>query len=304
MNRRTFLTTIIVTPAVAAFLAACGDDSTGPAGTSPDTTGPGTTVGGGSGIAHAIGAGDAVLRLGYEGGFMTADAVFAQSPSLVITGDGLVITPGAVPAIYPGPMVMPFFQRTIDEAGIQAVLVAAKDAGLLASAPDYTLPDGIGIADAPDTVLVIQANGASYEHRAYALDLTAGDGSASTPARDALAAFVAKVNDLAALAGADHLGAEEPHRPTAYRMRATPVEVPPPAVGTDSTAMPTEPQPTVTPWPADTGVVLAQASNCLVADAAKVGAVLSAANQLSYFSEGGVTYQLAVATALPGDKGC
>ena len=29
MNRRTFLTTLIVTPAVAALLAACGDDSAG-----------------------------------------------------------------------------------------------------------------------------------------------------------------------------------------------------------------------------------------------------------------------------------
>ena len=50
-----------------------------------------------------------MLRLGYEGGFMTADAVFAQNPSLVITGDGLVLVPGAVPAIYPGPMVMPAY---------------------------------------------------------------------------------------------------------------------------------------------------------------------------------------------------
>lgn len=303
MNRRTFLSTIIVTPAVAALLAACGDDSAGTAGSSPDTTGPGTTVGGGSGIAHPTGADQTVLRLGYEGGFMTADAVFAQSPSLVISGDGFVLTPGAVPAIYPGPMVMPYFQRTIDETGIQAVLAAANDAGLLASPPDYSLPNGIGIADAPDTVLVVQANGSTFEHRAYALDITAGDGTASTPARDALATFITKVGDLPALAGAQHLGAEQPYEPAAYRLRATPVE-PPAPVDTTGASVPTEPQPTVTPWPAGTGVVLAQASNCVVADSAKVGAVLSAANQLSWFSEGGVTYQLAVATVFPGDKGC
>ena len=88
-----------------------------------------------------------------------------------------------------------------------------------------------------------------------------------------------------------------------YRLRATPVEPPVPAATTDST-MPTEPQPTVTPWPQGTGVVLAQASECVVADAAKVGSVLGAANQLSYFSEGGVTYQLAVATSFPGDRAC
>ena len=245
-----------------------------------------------------------MLRLGYQGGFMTADGIFAQSPSLVISGNGLVLVPGAVPAIYPGPLLMPYGQRTIDEAGMQIVLAAAKDAGLLASAPDYTLPDGIGIADAPDTVLVLAANGASYEHRAYALDITASDPNASTPARDALAAFITKVSDLRTLVGADHLSDETLFEPTTYRLRATPVDPPPvTTAGVDSTAL-TEPQPTVTPWPADTGVVLAQASECVVADATKVGAVLAQANQLSYFSEGGVTYQLTAVVVLPGDQGC
>jgi hypothetical protein len=312
MNRRTFLTTVIVTPAVAALLAACGDDSAVPADTSPDTgpgttttdTGPGTTSPGGgvTGVGHPTGSTDAVLRLGYEGGFITADAFFSQSPSLVITGDGVVLTQGAVPAIYPGPLVMPFFQRSIDEVGIQAVLVAANDAGLLATAPDYSLPNGIGISDAADTVLVINANGARYEHRAYALDITAADSRASTPARDALAAFIGRASDLPKLAGSEHVGTEQPYQPVAYRLRATPVD-PPPNAATGSTA-PIEPQPTVSPWPADTGVVLAQASTCVVADAAKVGAVLTGATQLSYFSEGGITYQLAVVTSLPGDTGC
>ncbi len=309
MNRRVFLSTLFVTPAVAAFLASCGDDSSGPGATTPGTgaTNPGTTTP--MSIVHPTGSGEAILRLGYEGGFMTADAVFTQSPSLVITGDGLVVTPGAVPAIYPGPMVMPYFQRTIDEVGIQAVLAQAKAAGLLASPPDYTLPDGIGIADAPDTVLIVQANGAGYEHRAYALDITAGQTAASTPARDALSGFVAALSDLPKMVGAEHLGADEPLVPTTYRLRATPTE--PPATpntgagdtGAGSTA-PLEPQPTVQSWPEGTGVVLADAGACVIADAAKVGDVLSAANQLSLFSEGGVTYALAVAIALPGDRGC
>lgn len=304
MNRRVFLSTLFVTPAVAAFLASCGDDSAGPGATTPGTGGstPDTTAP--TGIGHPTGADEAILRLGYEGGFMTADMVFAQSPSLVITGDGLVVTPGAVPAIYPGPLVMPYFQRTIDETGIQTVLAAAKAAGLLASPPDYTLPDGIGIADAPDTVLVVQANGATYEHRAYALDATSGDPAASTPARDALGGFVLAVGDLETMVGAEHLGADEPLVPVSYRLRATPVEPPAPVDSAASTTVPTEPQPTVQPWPAGTGVVLADASECVLADASKLGDVLTTANQLSWFSEGDVTYQLAVVIALPGDRGC
>ena len=309
MNRRVFLSTLFVTPAVATFLASCGDDSTGPGATTPDTGTPGT--GGSSpdttsptGIAHPTGADQAILRLGYEGGFMTADAIFSQSPSVVITGDGLVITPGAVPAIYPGPLVMPYFQRTIDEAGIQTVLAEAQKAGLLASPPDYTLPDGIGIADAPDTVLVVQANGARYEHRAYALDITAGDATASTPARDAFSGFVAALGDLATLVGAEHLGSDQPLVPTTYRLRATPVEPPAPVDTAAGGTAPLEPQPTVQPWPSGTGVALADASECVLADASKLGDVLATANQLTWFSEAGVTYSLAVAIALPGDRGC
>ncbi len=304
MNRRVFLSTLFVTPAVAAFLTSCGDDSTTPGATvpgtadsSPETTSP-------VGVAHPTGAGEAVLRLGYEGGYMTADMAFSQSPSMVITGDGLVLTPGAVPAIYPGPLVMPYFQRNIDEEGIQIVLAEAKASGLLASPPDYTLPEGVGIADAPDTVLVLQANGATYEHRAYALDATGGDPNASTPARDALGGFVVALGDLEQLVGAEHLGEEAAFAPMAYRIRATPTD-PPALIDTaaGSTA-PLEPQPTVQEWPSGSGVALADASECVRADASKLGEILTAATQLTWFREAGITYVVAVAIALPGDRDC
>jgi hypothetical protein len=301
MDRRTFLSALLVTPAAAAFLAACGDPdaqpgsgdttlppgSTAPATTFPDTTQPG-------GITHPTGADDVLLRYGYEGGFVTPDTLFVRTPNVLITGAGAVITPGAVPAIFPGPLVMPFFVQTIDETGIQNVLVAAQQAGLLAAPPDYTLPDGIGIADAPDAVVALQADGGSFEHRAYALDITAADGNASTPARDALSGFITKLSDLESLAGADHLGPQESFVPTVYRVRATPVD--PSQYG--------EPKPTVQPWPVDTGLRLADASQCVQADASKVGALFTASNQQSFFTEDGITYSLAVAAALPGDQAC
>ena len=102
MNRRNFLTALIGTPALAAFLAACGDDTTQ---SSSDNS-----------LAGALD--EVVLRIGYEGGFVPAGTSFLNLPTVLVTGDGRVFTPGAVPAVYPGPLLQPMFERSITEQGI------------------------------------------------------------------------------------------------------------------------------------------------------------------------------------------
>lgn len=299
MNRRSFLFALVSAPALAALVAACGDDRLRPGDTSPGSvpgsdgsptsTIPATTVP--AGIPHPNGAGEVVLRIGYEGGLVGPGFDFARTPALLISGAGLALVPGAVPAVYPGPLLMPIYERTIDEAGIQAVLVAAQAAGLLAPPPDYTLPDGLGVADAADTVVTIAAGGTTYVHRAYALDI---DMAVSTPARDRLRRFVSLVGDLPTAVGAAHLGPEAPLVAASYRLQARAVD---PAQFTD-------PKPTVVPWPSGTGVVLADAGTCAQVDATKVGTLFTDANQLTFFQDGAVVYQLALAAMLPGDSPC
>jgi hypothetical protein len=63
---------------------------------------------------------------------------FGWGPSIVITGDGLVLTPGAVPAIYPGPLVAPVFERQLTPAGWAAIVAEARKAGLLGGGTDFT----------------------------------------------------------------------------------------------------------------------------------------------------------------------
>jgi hypothetical protein len=62
-----------------------------------------------------------------------------------------------------------------------------------------------------------------------------------------------------------------------------------------------EPKPTEVPWPTDLGVTLASAVDCAEVDAAKVGTLFSDANQLTFFVEDGTTYMVAAVTVLPGD---
>jgi hypothetical protein len=300
MDRRSFLTALLGTSALVALIAACGDASStsqhpgdtidsAPA-TDPSSTTPATTR-----ITHPTGADDVVLRFGYEGGFVGPDALFGRTPSLLVTGDGRALIAGVQPAIFPGPLVTVMNVRTITEQGVQALLAAADAHGLLRTSPSYELPSGIGIADASDTVVSIRANGATYEHRAYALDLTASDRVAETPARLALSTFVAQLGDLATLVGVGQLGTMGVFEASAYRVRATPDQPQPTA---------DQPAPTLVAWPSSTGVALKDASTCVTVDAAKVGDLLAKATQLTYFTESAVTYRLAVAQVLPGDPGC
>lgn len=293
----------LAAPTLASLLAACGDPSTAPGTdpTSPDTTTPDTvpSTGPEPGITHPSGPDTEVLRLYWTGG-MIPEWMAMYPPNLLISGDGRVFVPGAVAEIYPGPLVSPVVVRPITEAGVQTILSMLRDEELFVEpTPTYELPDGFGIADASSTVLRVTADGATHTHSAYALGFEAE--LDSTPDRTRLQSVVQRLGDLPALVGAS-VGAEELFVPEAWRFAAivaNPAEVSGP------------PDPNVVPWPAGTGVVLAEVaypntagSSCATVTAAAVGDLFTSANQLTFFEEDGVTYQMSVTPVLPGDEAC
>ncbi|MEP7113414.1 MAG: hypothetical protein ABI862_09130 [Ilumatobacteraceae bacterium] len=296
MNRRSFLSAVVATPFLAA-LAACGDDQLS-SGTDPTTPGtvpgstpltiPGTTAA--AGIEHPIGADDVVLKMSYEGGFVPAGYAFVNTPTLLVSGDGRVYTQGVVPAIFPGPLLPTVLVRTITEEGIQSLLAVAQGAGLLATPADYS--GGDGIADAPNTVVTLNAAGGSFVHSAYAL----GIDNPESPARAKLLEVATAFGDIDKAAGAANLGVDEPFVPTAYRFQARVVD-PSEITGQD-------PAPSVVDWPATSSMSLAGATTCARLEAGAVGSLFSNAKQNTYFKDGEVVYQLAVAGVLPGDPDC
>jgi hypothetical protein len=277
MNRRTFLAALLATPALAAALAACGDDSQ-------------------QSSSHSFpqAADDVVLRISNEGGFVAPGTNFVNLPTLLISGDGRAFTPGAMTLQYPGALLPAIFEQSITSDGIERLLQLADEKGLLGPAPDYALPPGDVIADASDTVVTLDVNGKTYVHRANALGIDDGNGFGSTPARDNLAEFVALVNDLAKAAGATNVGEAHPYSPDRYRLQATVVD---PSQWTD-------PSPTIVDWPADAGLELADSAECASLPAAKGDALFADATQLTFFQEGELVYQLSVVAALPGDADC
>ena len=251
-------------------------------------TTPGTTPT--SGIAHPTGADDVVLKISYEGGFVPVGYAFLNTPTLLVSGDGRVFTQGAVPAIYPGPLLPTVLVRTITEDGMQALLGIVKSAGLLAAPPDYA--GGEGVADAPNTVLTINADGGSFVHSAY----TIGIDNPESPARQKLLDVTTALGDIETAAGASNLGPDEPFVPTAYRFQARVVDP------TELTSQ--DPEPTIVDWPPQSSMSLAGATTCARLEAGAVGSLFLDAKQNTYFRDGGVVYQLSVGGVLPGDPAC
>lgn len=277
-----------VTPVLAA-LAACGDPDEDSASTDPTT--PGTNVA--AVVDHPTGADDVVLKLSYEGGLVPVGFAFVNTPSLLVSGDGRVFTPGAIPAIYPGPLLPTLTVRTIAEEGMQAVLGIVQDAGLLAAPPDYS--DGHNIADASNTVLMINAGGGTFVHSAYALGLASTELGAETGARQRLLDAANKLSDALTTPGANEPDGQ-PFVPEVYRFQARAID---PAELTRQ-----DPAPSVVDWPATSSMSLADATTCARLEAGAVGSLFLDAKQNTYFKDGDIVYQLAVAGVLPGDPAC
>ena len=70
--------------------------------------------------------------------------------------------------IYPPPALPSLQSQTVDSAGVDAIVTAAIDAGL-DTAGDLTDMGSVAIADAPDTVFTLHADGIDTTVRVYAL---------------------------------------------------------------------------------------------------------------------------------------
>jgi alpha-tubulin suppressor-like RCC1 family protein len=140
-------------------------------------------------IAHATGADDVLVQVTRTGGFAGVHQVL-----YTLYGDGTVVVPETTAT---GGTTGTTRRFTLDEAGIQRVLIAARDAGLLATTPiDYGHP---GISDAFQTTVVLNAAGRALTRDAYAMEFTdsVSLSAAQRAARETLMAFIDSLPDAA-----------------------------------------------------------------------------------------------------------
>jgi hypothetical protein len=207
--------------AVPIVLAACAAPGTPP---SP-TTGPSSPTGGdGGAIDHPTG--DApVLVVEWAGGFVPVDFLLTRLPSFVLLGDGRVIVQGAQTLEYPGPALPPLIERTLTEAGIQAVLREVGATSLFTTDAEFRGAANV-VADAADTVFVLDADGRTVTVSIYGLgtidagmDLP-GISSGEIRAHQALGRLNDRLMTVDAWLPADawQTATWEPYEPDAFRL--------------------------------------------------------------------------------------
>jgi hypothetical protein len=284
---------------VAVLASACG-------GVGNDDTGSGGSTGatGAIGIEHPTGADQLILRVAYEGGFVPYEYTLGSTPFWSLFGDGTLIVPGPQIEIYPGPALPNLTATPVSEDGIQAILEAARDAGLMDGDANYS---NQCIADAATTVFTTNADGTTTVVSAYALDVGEPAGTCGNEkdaeARAKLAAFQAKLTDLRSWLPNGSVGTERPYDPTEMRVYVLPyqgdAELP-----QDPIEWPLEPpldafgEP-VQNGPGHTrcGVVTGENLTTLLAAAGK-------ANALTPWTSGGTEYHLIFRPLLPDEHAC
>ncbi|HEX7464910.1 MAG TPA: hypothetical protein VF382_08480 [Actinomycetota bacterium] len=203
MKSRSLAVTIV---AFALLAASCGRTGTG---------------GGDSSIEHPIGTNDLVLRVDTGGGFVAPSWALKQIPQFSLYGDGRVITEGPQIEIYPGPALPNLVVQTISENGVQAILEAARAAGLMGQDAHYDFP--CGVTDAPTTTFALFAAGEKHLVSAYALGMDQGSCEGSdAEARSKLAAFQAKLSDLSSWLPQGSVGEESSFDPSQLRVYVQP----------------------------------------------------------------------------------
>lgn len=289
----------VAVTAVAVLASACG-------GVGNDDPGSGGTTGatGAIGIEHPRGADQLILGVAYEGGFVPYEYTLGSTPFWSLFGDGTLIVPGPQIEIYPGPALPNLTATPVTEEGIQAILKAARDAGLLDGDANY---GNQCIADAATTVFTTNANGTTTVVSAYALDVGEPAGTCGNEkdadARAKLAAFQARLTDLRSWLPNGSVGTERPYDPTEMRVYVLPYQ--------GDAELPQDPieWPLEAPLdtfgeaakdaPADTrcGVVTGEDLTTLLAAAGE-------ANALTPWTSGATEYHLIFRPLLPDEHAC
>ena len=305
---RTFARLFVVL--CAALVAACGisaspnpSGSTGPSGSQAPSGSDGP-----SGSPTPSGStGAQILRVTTEGGFIGPAANLAAVPSVSVYSDGRILTPGAVDAIYPGPLVPPVAIRAVGATGAQGIVAAIRAAGL-----DKASTGGPGIpGDTGTTVFAVTLDGSTTTTRIALGGGAPGHGgpggpggpaASSDPATAAARDLLARLTDPSDTWGAAS-AAQTTLVPAGYLVYVAPGAPSDQTVPQAPVAWPLATPLSTFGVPAvpDRGIAGLRQGAVLGADVATLAPVLSRATSITPFTSGGSSFTLYVRPLLPDE---
>ena len=308
--RQTRLIAIALIALVSTLAGACTAGPAPSSGAASPTPPPPTPVGvtpgpSGGPASGSPSAGAPAEGLGYWLRMTTSQAIppiqrFQVGPTSLITSDGLYLVPGAVPMIYPGPLVGPIFGRQVTDAGREQIVSWARELGLLSGPTDFT--GGQAIPGGITGTIELTVDGTLV--RLTGLPDAPTDASPPPGSPGAFAELWRRVSSLPdTLPG--ELGPEQPYEPMGYALL-----VGPPPAATGGVPGNLQDWPLVTPI-ATFGSPVANGSvrcgTAFGADAAALGHAFENANQLSQWVQdpaSSATFGLTVRPIVPGEDPC
>lgn len=261
-------------------------------------------------IDHPTGADQTVLHVETEGGFAPQLHLLTGLPLFVLDGAGCYVMQGPQIEIFPQPALPNLLETCLQEEGVQYILAAARDAGLLEGDAHYPMDM---MADATTTVFTINADGRSIRVSAYALlegsdeFITGKDADAQKAARAKLREFLTQIGDLQGwLPPNVVVSTEQPYDIARLQLVTLPSDAPsaPQVTG--------PPQPEQT-WPLDDALsgfgaeYLSGGYRCGVIEGNDLATLLpdlERANQQTRWTSGDRSYILYLRPLLAGEEGC
>ncbi len=269
--------------------------SPAPSDTCPDT----------ASCAVAPSAGTTAQGIGYWLRMTTSQAIapmqqFQVAPASLITADGRYLVPGAVPMIYPGPLVGPVFARQLTDAGREQIVGWAKELGLIDGRTDFR---GDGVVPGGVTGTIELTIGGSLVALTGVPDLP----PAGTPAPGSPEAFAELWRRVASLPDTlpGELGPEQPYEPVGYALVVGPPPAPPEGLKGNLQDWPLEAPIATFGQPVADGSL-----RCGLAfgdDASALGHAFENANQLSQWvqhPDTSATFGLTPRPIVPGEDPC
>lgn len=286
---------LLTVTAVALIAVACGADDVGanPTTTVVDATTSTTTI---PVPPNDVFTGDPdqlVLQIADEGGYAPVELIVNRLPGFSVYADGTLLAPAPVPAIYPGPIVMPLQSISLSKENLAALIEKIREMGLpsIDREIDNSLADLV--ADATTvTATFLDADGSEHIYGAYALFLASDE-----PVPDTTRLLGELVELLDSFLAAPGPRVFEPNRIQLWVNDAPSVD---PEV-TETVSWPLA----ITPDDFEPEGDFNFGCHVLAGEAAQAAiSAFSAANQATLWDYQGTELQLIVRILLPDEPGC